>query len=183
MIITPLKLQGAYLLETEPFRDHRGQFGRLFCARELAAAGVSRPIAQINHSRTSAVGAVRGMHFQRPPHAETKIVRCLRGAVFDVAVDLRPDSPTFLHWHGEVLTPDNQRAMLIPEGMAHGFQCLEADSELLYLHTDFYTPESEGGVRFDDPAVGVQWPLAPTDLSERDQNHSLISPDFQGIIL
>lgn len=183
MRIEPLPLGGCFLLESAPFTDHRGAFARLFCANELAATGLARPIVQINHSRTTAQGAIRGMHFQRPPHAETKIVRCLRGAIFDVAVDLRPASPTFLRWHGELLTPDNMRAMCIPEGFAHGFQCLKADSELLYLHTEFYMPDFEGGLRCDDPAVGINWPLPPTDLSDRDRKHLLITPDFQGIIL
>ncbi|MEZ7195945.1 dTDP-4-dehydrorhamnose 3,5-epimerase [Pseudodesulfovibrio karagichevae] len=174
MKTTPLELNGLYLLETEPFKDHRGQFARLFCARELAEIGLEKPIAQINHSLTRAKGAVRGMHFQRQPHAEVKIVRCLRGACFDVAVDLREDSPTYLRWHGEILTGENNRALLIPEGFAHGFQTLEPDTELLYFHTDFYTPDCEGGVRHDDPALGIKWPLPVCDLSARDKNHPLL---------
>lgn len=168
---TPLELNGLYLLETEPFKDHRGQFARLFCARELAEIGLDKPIAQINHSLTRAKGAVRGMHFQLPPHAEVKIVRCLRGTCFDVAVDLREDSPTFLRWHGEILTGENNRSLLIPEGFAHGFQSLEPDTELLYFHTEFYTPDSESGVRYDDPAIGIEWPLPVCDISEKDKSH------------
>ncbi|WP_419786131.1 dTDP-4-dehydrorhamnose 3,5-epimerase [Pseudodesulfovibrio sp.] len=181
MRITPLPLSGCFLLESQPFTDHRGAFARLFCATELREAGLDTPLAQINFSHTVAPGAIRGMHFQYPPHAEVKIVRCLHGAVFDVAVDLRPGSPTFLNWHGEVLTPENLRAMYIPEGFAHGFQCLEPDSQLLYLHTANYAPDFEGGIRFDDPAVGIQWPLPPADLSERDRKHALIDDNFQGI--
>jgi len=171
-----LPLGGLYLLESEPFRDGRGSFTRLFCARELHAAGCLKPVVQINHSLTHARGAVRGLHFQHPPYAEIKIVRCLVGAAFDVAVDLRPDSPTYLRWHAEVLTPDNGRALLLPEGFAHGFQTLAKNTELLYLHTDFYTPGAEGGLRYDDPAMGIQWPLSVGEVSDRDRNHPLLAP-------
>ena len=140
-----------------------------------------RRIVQINHSMTRSVGAVRGMHFQHPPHAEMKMVRCLKGRVWDVAVDLRHGSPTFLQWHAVELSPENALMMLIPEGCAHGFQVLEGDAELLYLHTSFYTPESEGGVRYDDPVIGIQWPLAVCDLSLRDQQHPLVNNEFQGL--
>jgi len=127
------------------------------------------------------VGAVRGMHYQNAPHAEMKIVRCLRGRVFDVAIDLRRGSPTFLRWTSCELAPASRRALLVPEGCAHGFQVLEPDSELLYLHTACYERSAEGGVRFDDPRVGIAWPLAPVDLSERDRSHPLLAPDFTGI--
>jgi len=171
----PLKLNGLHLLKTEPFKDHRGQFARFFCARELAEIGLEKPIAQINHSRTRAKGAIRGMHYQKSPHAELKIVRCIRGACFDVAVDLRKDSPTYLQWHSEILTEENSYALYIPEGFAHGFQTLEPDTELLYLHTEFYTPNSEDGIRFDDPAIGINWPLPPHDISERDTKHPFLN--------
>nr|WP_321514106.1 dTDP-4-dehydrorhamnose 3,5-epimerase [uncultured Pseudodesulfovibrio sp.] len=174
MIKTPLKLKGLHLIETEPFKDHRGQFARLFCVRELEEIGLDKPIVQINHSVTRTKGAIRGMHFQLPPHAEIKIVRCIRGACFDVAVDMRKDSNTYLQWHGEILTESNNRAMYIPEGFAHGFQAMEPDTELLYLHTEFYTQGSEDGVGFDDPAIGIQWPLPPTDISEKDKKHKRI---------
>ena len=128
-------------------RDDRGAFVRLFCAEELQPLLGDRQIVQINHSKTSHAGAVRGLHFQRPPHAEMKMVRCLRGRVWDVAVDLRSGSPTFLHWHAEELAQDVAKMVVIPEGFAHGFQALEPESELLYLHTAFYHPPSEGGVR------------------------------------
>ncbi len=121
------------------------------------------------------------MHFQRPPHAETKIVRCLQGAVFDVIVDLRQGSDTFLQWHGEILSPDRGCALFIPEGFAHGFQVLEEESLLLYMHSEFYTPSSEGGVRFSDPAIGIEWPLPLSDISERDTSYPLINDQFEGI--
>lgn len=143
----------------------------------------NRQIAQINHSRTSRVGALRGMHFQHPPHAEMKLVRCLRGSVWDVAVDLRAGSPTFLEWHAEELTPDGGQMMVIPEGFAHGFQALEPESEMLYLHTEFYEPRSEGGLRHDDPRLGIAWPLAPQDVSERDLAHPLLDNQFTGVTL
>jgi dTDP-4-dehydrorhamnose 3,5-epimerase len=168
-------LEGLYVLESEPVGDHRGLFARLFCAKELAGIGLDKPIRQINLSRTTARGALRGMHFQNPPFAEIKIVRCIRGACFDVAVDLRPNSPSYLKWHGEILTPDNFKAMYIPEGYAHGFQALEPDTELLYCHTEYYTPGAEGGVRYDDPALAIAWPLPVADLSARDGQFEYIT--------
>ena len=176
-------IPGAWVIESTAFQDNRGAFSRLFCSRELQAIVGSRTIVQINHSMTHRIGAVRGLHFQNPPHAEMKIVRCLKGRVFDVAVDLRQGSPTFLKWTAVELTSENRFAFVIPEGCAHGFQVLEEDSELLYLHTAFYTPDAEGAVRFDDSRIGVNWPLAPTDLSARDLSHSHLKEDFKGIVL
>ncbi len=174
-------LAGVFVAETEFRSDHRGAFGRLFCAQELEPALGARRIVQINQSRTLAAGAVRGMHYQLPPHAEMKLVRCLRGRVWDVAVDLRAGSPTYLQWHAEELSPANGRMMIIPEGCAHGFQVLETDSELLYLHTACYTPGAEGGVAHDDPSLGIAWPLPVTDLSARDRQHSPLNSGFSGI--
>ncbi len=177
------QLEGLFVVETSPYIDSRGAFSRLYCEKELAEVVGQRHILQINHSRTATVGAVRGLHFQRPPHAEMKLVRCLKGQVWDVAVDLRKNSPTFMRWHAEELTPGSTRMMVIPEGFAHGFQVVEPDSELLYLHTAFYTPSAEGGMRYDDPKLNIDWPLAVTDVSDRDKNHSLIDSHFQGISL
>jgi dTDP-4-dehydrorhamnose 3,5-epimerase len=174
-------IAGAFVVEAKPFSDHRGAFARLYCAREMEPAMGGRRVVQINHSLTRAVGAVRGLHYQHAPHAEMKVVRCLKGRVFDVAVDLRRGSPTFLKWASCELSPDMPRAFVIPEGCAHGFQVLEPDSELLYLHSAYYEKSAEGGVRFDDPRVGIAWPLAPTDLSERDRSHPLLARDFAGI--
>jgi dTDP-4-dehydrorhamnose 3,5-epimerase len=181
MNILQTVLPGVVVIESPPIADDRGVFSRFYCEHELTSVIGKRRIVQINHSRTANVGAVRGMHFQKPPHAEIKLVRCLKGSVWDVAVDLRAGSPTFLQWHAEELTPGNARMMVIPEGCAHGFQVLEADSELLYLHTAFYTPESEGGVSCTDPRLGITWPLPVTDLSRRDSSHAPISNDFRGI--
>jgi dTDP-4-dehydrorhamnose 3,5-epimerase len=183
MSVGTTRIAGVKVVQTTPFNDHRGAFQRLYCDRDLSAVVGERQVVQINHSRTAEVGALRGMHFQAAPHAEMKFVRCLRGRVWDVAVDLRAGSPTFLQWHAEELSPDNARMMVIPEGCAHGFQSLEPHSELLYLHTAHYAPSAEGGVRHDDPALGIAWPLPITDVSERDQRHPLISSDFRGLIL
>ena len=174
-------LAGVHVVDATPYADDRGSFARWFCARELVDVLAGRPIVQINHSRTVRVGAVRGLHFQHPPHGEMKLIRCLRGRVFDVAVDLRADSPTFLRWHAEELSADNARMVVIPEGFAHGFQTLEPNSRLLYLHTASYAPSAEGGVRFDDPMVDIAWPRDPVDLSSRDASHPLLKSGFEGI--
>lgn len=171
------------MVETTPFVDHRGAFARLFCADELAPVLGERRIVQINHSRTRRVGAVRGMHFQRPPHAEMKLVRCIRGRVFDVALDLRKDSLTFLRWHAEELDPVSARMLVVPEGFAHGFQVLVEESELLYLHTEYYRPESEAGYSPVDPAFAIRWPLPVEDLSERDAAHPLVTSAYKGVTL
>lgn len=181
MKVLDTPLAGLMVAESNPIHDPRGAFSRLFCARELQGVLGDRQIVQINHSRTTRVGAVRGMHFQYPPHAEMKMVRCLTGRVWDVAVDLRAESPTFLHWYAEELAPEGGRMMVIPEGFAHGFQALEPDSELLYLHTAFYDPSAEGGVRHDDPRLGIIWPLSTQDISERDRSHRLLNADFAGV--
>ena len=175
MHFQPLPLEGAYLIDPDPFKDERGLFSRVFCERELKEIGHTRAIVQINHSLTAQRGAIRGLHFQYAPRAEIKIVKCLAGAVFDVIVDLRKLSPTFGKWHGEKLTSDNMKMMYISEGFAHGFQTLMENTQLLYLHTAFYTPEYEGGVRFDDPALGIDWPLPPAMISDKDRNLPLLS--------
>lgn len=183
MKLTPTRLAGLFVADAVIVADHRGAFSRLFCANALEPALGERRIVQVNHSLTRAVGALRGLHFQGPPHAEMKLVRCLRGRVFDVAVDLRAGSPTFLQWHAEELSSGNGRMMIIPEGFAHGFQVLEPESELLYLHTAFYTPAAEGGVAHDEPRIGIRWPLPATDLSARDRQHPPLASDFSGILL
>ena len=171
------------IVRSTPHHDDRGAFVRLFCAEELQPVLGGRQIAQVNHSRTTDAGTVRGLHFQRPPHAEMKMVRCVRGRLWDVAVDLRSGSPTFLQWHAQELTPDEPEMLVIPEGFAHGFQALEPDSELLYLVTEFYNPSSEGGLRYDDPRLGIEWPLPPQGVSSRDLAHPLLGADFNGVVL
>jgi dTDP-4-dehydrorhamnose 3,5-epimerase len=183
MIIHSTPITDLFVAESKAFKDERGAFARLFCEQELSSVIGQRKIVQINHSCTEAVGAVRGLHFQHAPHAEMKLVRCLKGKVCDVAVDLRPQSPSYKRWYAQELSAQNALMMVIPEGFAHGFQVLEAGSELLYLHTAFYKPESEGGVRHDDPELYINWPLPVTDISARDSNHAYIDTRFRGIVL
>lgn len=175
-------ISGVEVIERLPIQDDRGFFERLFCADELASV-IRRPIIQINHSLTRQRGTVRGLHAQHPPHAETKLVSCLRGEMFDVAVDLRTDSPTYLCWHAERLSADNHRALVIPDGCAHGFQALTDNCELLYLNTAAYSPEAEFGLYPGDPRLAIDWPLPLAGLSPRDAAHPLIDTDFQGIAL
>jgi len=178
MKIKQTLLQDAFIIEQEPFKDDRGLFARVFCQHELQSILHGKNIVQINHSLTRQKGAIRGMHFQYPPKSEIKMVKCLRGSVFDVMIDLRRNSSTFLKWHGEVLSSENIKMMYIPEGFAHGFQTLEENCELLYLHTEFYSPGHEGGIRYDDPKIGIKWHLEATDISEKDRNHPLLGEDF-----
>lgn len=181
-VVTDTPLSGLKLVQRLRMEDDRGFLSRLYCRSELAAAGFADPVSQINQTLTRAAGTVRGMHFQRSPHAEDKFVSCLRGAVFDVAVDLRAGSPTFLEWYGAELSADNGRSLFIPKGLAHGFQTLCGDCELLYLHTVAYDREAEGGVNALDPALAIDWPLAVTDMSPRDRNHPPIDEEFPGIL-
>jgi len=174
-------LQGLLVLELEQFVDSRGSFCRLFCDRELRDVLDGAPIAQINHSKTTTPGSLRGLHLQQPPSAEVKIVRCIRGEVFDVAIDLRSGSENLLAWHGVHLSADDNLAVVIPKGFAHGFQTIEPDSELLYLHTAHYDPTLETGFRYDDPLVGIDWPLEVTEISDRDRTHALLGPEFAGV--
>lgn len=183
MKLTSTPLGGVYLAQSPTMADQRGGLTRLYCEHELAAALGPRRVVQVNHTLTRARGAVRGMHFQHPPHAEMKFVRCIKGRVWDVAVDIRAGSPTFLRWHAEELSPENGLMMIIPEGCAHGFQALEPNSEMLYLHTAFYAPASEGGFMCNDDAIGIRWPLPINDLSARDSNHPAIAPHYRGVTL
>jgi dTDP-4-dehydrorhamnose 3,5-epimerase len=176
-------LSGLKLVQRKPIEDARGFFARFYCAEEFRVAGLDKPIAQINHTFTRIKGTVRGLHFQHPPHAETKLVNCLSGAVLDVAVDLRADSLSFLRWHGEILSAENRRSLLIPEGFAHGFQTLTEDCELIYLHTVPFHPEAEGALNVADPTLAIEWPLAVSELSERDRAQPFIGPHFSGIRL
>jgi dTDP-4-dehydrorhamnose 3,5-epimerase len=178
--ILPTKLHGVVVAETAPIVDHRGSFTRFFCERELSDVICDRRIVQINYSCTARAGAVRGLHLQRPPYAEMKLVRCLKGRVLDVAVDLRTGSQSCLQWYAEELSPENGRMLIIPEGCAHGFQALEPHSELLYLHTSPYVPAAEIGVRFDDARLSVPWPLPVVDLSPRDRLLPTLDPEFCG---
>lgn len=178
-VSTPLP--GLQCVERLRLEDRRGFLSRIFCADEFSAAGFAMSVAQINHTLTQREGTVRGMHYQLPPFSEMKLVSCISGRVFDVAVDLRHDSPTFLRWHGEILSPDNRRALAIPEGFAHGFQTLDANCELLYLHSAPYRPEAERALNVCDPRLGIDWPLPIADMSERDGGHAMLNEEFIGI--
>jgi dTDP-4-dehydrorhamnose 3,5-epimerase len=169
MIFAATQLDGARLIEIEPREDERGFFARTWCREELAAQGLDTEIAQESLSVNRRRGTVRGLHFQRSPHEETKIVRCARGAVFDVIVDLRPRSPTYLRWQGFELTAENRRALYVPKGFAHGFQTLTDDAEVAYQISVFYAPQAGGGYRYDDPAFGIVWPLPVAVIGERDR--------------
>jgi len=174
MKIEQTKIAGIAVIHSEPFKDNRGFFNRIFCQKELVSIQPNIVIAQINHSMTKTKGTIRGMHFQYPPHSEMKIVRCIKGSIFDVAVDLRKDSPTFLQWHGEILSAENMKAFIIPEGCAHGFQSLEDNIEMIYISTSPYYKEAEDGIRYDDPKVNIQWPLDRTVISEKDLSYSFM---------
>jgi dTDP-4-dehydrorhamnose 3,5-epimerase len=181
IIDTPI--DGLKVIERRALGDNRGFLARIFCANQLKSAGWQKPIAQINQTVTKKMGTVRGMHFQNPPHAEMKLVSCLQGEVLDVAVDLRNNSPTFLQWHAEILSSQNLRALLIPEGFAHGFQALTDDCELIYLHSAPYVQESEDGICPNDPALNILWPLEFHEISPRDAGHPLLTEQFLGIKL
>jgi dTDP-4-dehydrorhamnose 3,5-epimerase len=181
--ITSTSIDGLCIVTTQPFLDERGEFGRLFCESELSELLQGRRIVQANISVTKHVGSIRGLHYQLPPFAEYKLVRCMRGRIWDVVVDLRHGSHTFLQWYGIELSPEQRNMIVIPEGFAHGFQALEPDSEVIYMHTQHYAPGSEGAVRYNDPLVGVEWPLPLSSISERDAEHALLTREFQGIVI
>lgn len=182
-IFTPTPISGLLIAERKAFGDDRGSFARLFCADEFKEFGLNKPILQINHSVTRMKGATRGLHFQYPPYSETKIISCLKGEVFDVAVDLRNGSKTFLSWHAEKLSAESPKSIIIPEGFAHGFQTLTDGCELVYFHTGFYAPEFEGGLNVEDKRVGVRWPLPVIGLSDRDKNYAPLEDNFSGVLL
>ena len=180
-VLTATPIAGLTAVQRTWIEDERGFLSRLYCRDALAAIGFTDPIAQINQTLTRAKGTVRGLHFQQPPHAEDKLVSCLRGEVFDVAVDLRAGSPTFLSWHAERLSGENGLGLFIPRGFAHGFQALSDDCELLYLHTAAYAPEAEAGLNALDPRLAIDWPLPVTEMSARDRSHPFVDDDFAGI--
>lgn len=173
--VSAAPLAGLRVITRRPLEDERGFMCRFFCAQELAAAGFVKPVAHINHSFTAAAGTVRGLHFQRPPEAECKLVSCARGEVFSVALDLRRGSPTFLRWHGERLSAANCRSLLVPEGFAHGIQALTDGAELIYVTSHPYAPAAAGGVSPLDPAAGIKWPLPVTGLSAADKSRPFLS--------
>ena len=162
--------------------DSRGFLARIFCADELFGAGWDKPVAQVNHTYTARAGTVRGMHYQRPPHAEMKLVSCIRGEVWDVVVDLRAGSPSFLRWHAERLSAEQSTAMLVPEGFAHGFQTLTENVEMIYCHSVAYNADAEAGLMPQDPRLAIVWPVPIAEISRRDASHSLLTESFAGIV-
>ena len=179
---TNLSLDGLKRVERQPIEDSRGSFVRIFCDNELKSIGWDKFIVQINLSHTKSKGMIRGLHFQRPPYAEKKLVSCTLGEVWDVAVDLRANSKTFLQWHAEILSGKNGYSLLIPEGFAHGFQALSDEVEMLYLHSEDYQPTSESGLNPNDPMLNIPWPLEVLDLSLRDKEHPFLNSEFTGMV-
>ena len=181
MNFTETRLKGCFVTELTPFIDERGWFARTFCKNEFKEISFNEEWVQINHSFTKQKGTIRGLHFQNPPFAEIKLIRCIAGCIFDVIVDIRESSPTFLQWFGIELSAQNKKLLYIPQGFAHGFQTLTDDCELIYHHSEFYKPNAENGLRYDDPAINIKWILPPINISQRDSNHLLINKNFKGI--
>lgn len=181
MTFQPTFINGLYVIELDLFRDERGWFARTFCKEEFKKAGFSNEWVQMNHSFTNQKGTLRGMHFQFPPYSETKLVRCIAGSVFDVAIDLRKNSATFLQWFGIEISAENKKMVLIPDGFAHGFQTLQNNCELIYHHTNFYTPDAEAGIKYNDPGIGIKWPLPVNEISKKDDNYAYLKENFKGI--
>lgn len=174
-------VEGAFLIEPERRGDDRGFFARLFCEEEFGRHGLATRFVQVNNSLTARRGTLRGLHYQLPPAAEAKGVRCVRGALFDVVADLRPDSPTFRRWFGAELTAENRLMMYVPPGCVHGFVTLADDTETLYLASTAYAPEQERGIRYDDPIFAVEWPMAPVEMSQKDRSWPDFDPAYHGI--
>jgi dTDP-4-dehydrorhamnose 3,5-epimerase len=163
------------------YGDNRGYFSRIYCGHEIGLGDLFGKVVQINHSHTISAGTIRGMHYQNSPFTEAKIVTCIRGAIWDVAIDLRKNSPTFLQHHAEVLSEENKCALLIPKGFAHGFQALTDDCDLIYLHDEVFHEGSESGLHYQDTIFNIGWPLPVTEISTRDQTHLFITNEFQGV--
>ena len=181
MIFKPLSLKDAFLITPEIHKDERGVFERVFCKIELIKIGIQKEIIQINHSITTKKATIRGMHFQHPPYSEAKIIKCIKGSILDVIIDIRKSSSTFLKWHSEILTEQNMNSIYVPEGFAHGFQTLEDNCELLYLHTASYNSKYEGSINFDDPMVNIEWAFPPSCISSKDDNVKMLDNSFEGI--
>lgn len=182
MRYSELPLKGAYIVELDSFEDNRGWFARTYCKNDFKLQiGHDKEWVQMNHSFTKFKGTIRGMHFQINPHEEIKMVRCIAGAVYDVVIDLRRESSTFLKYFGVELSAENRKMIYIPEGFAHGFQSLLDNSELIYHHSEFYKPNFEAGIRYDDPIVNIKWRLPLSEISERDRQHKSITEQFKGI--
>lgn len=181
MIFSPTPFKGSYIIEPEQFNDNRGWFARYYCKKEFSKIKHQKDWVQMNHSFTIKKGTIRGMHYQIAPYMEIKMIRCVAGAVFDVIVDLRKNSSTFLQWFGIELSAQNKQMLYIPEGFAHGFQSLSDDAELLYHHSEYYTPGAEGGIKYDDPLIKIEWPLPVSVISGKDAAHPYFDNNFKGI--
>ncbi len=182
MTFNPLVLPGAFTIDVHPFQDKRGFFTRTFCCNEFAGHNLIQNFVQANHSGTHGKGVIRGMHFQYPPFGETKLIKCVQGAIFDVIVDVRKGSPTFLQWVGAELSAENKRMMYVPVGFAHGFQTLSDYSEITYMVSNFYSKENEGGIKFDDPKIGIKWPLPVSLVSDKDMKIPCVDYSFKPVI-
>ncbi len=178
MIFTETPLKGAYVIELKKIGDDRGFFARLFCKNEFADFGLNNEIVQINNSLSADKGTLRGMHYQLAPKAEDKIVRCINGSLYDVIIDIREESDTFGQWFGIELSAENRKMLFVPRGFAHGFLTLKENTEAFYLVTEFYGPEQERGIRWNDPKFNIQWPIEPLIISEKDQKHPDFDPDY-----
>lgn len=178
MIFTETHLKDAYIIDLKKIEDDRGFFARAYCQKEFAEHGIELNWAQANLANSKKRGTLRGLHFQKAPYAEAKLMRCIRGAIYDVIVDLRPDSPSYMQWLGVELTAENRRALFVPEGFAHGYLVLEDDSDTFYPTSQFYTPDAEAGVRWNDPAFGIEWPFTD-DLIITDKDQSW--PDYEPV--
>ncbi len=178
MMFEETKLKGAYVISLNLLQDERGAFARTFCKKEFQQIGHNKEFVQLNHSYNTYKGTIRGMHYQIPPYQEIKLIRCIRGSVLDVIVDLRKDSPTYLQHVSIEISSENKKMVYMPEDFAHGFQTLEDNSELIYHHTEYYTPQADTGLRYDDPALKIKWPLEPKMVSEKDRNYKLIDHKF-----
>jgi dTDP-4-dehydrorhamnose 3,5-epimerase len=178
MHFNPTPLKGSFTVDLDKFGDDRGFFARFFCCKEFAEEGLTSSFVQVNNSLSAHKGTLRGLHYQLPPKAETKVVRCIKGSLWDVIVDIRESSPTFGQWYGKELSANNRTMMIVPHGFAHGFITLEDDTEALYLVSEFYAPELERGLRWNDPKFSIDWPLEPKIISDKDANHGDFDPSY-----
>ena len=178
MKFIPTPLNGVFIIELEKRGDDRGFFARAFCQKEFEANGLNRNLVQINNSLSKDVGTLRGMHYQLSPKSEDKIVRCIHGKLYDVIIDLRPESSTFKKWFGVELSSENRITLYVPKGFAHGFITLEENTEVFYLVTEFYSPEHERGIRYNDPTFNIKWPFDPIVITDKDLNHPNFNPNY-----
>jgi dTDP-4-dehydrorhamnose 3,5-epimerase len=182
MIFEETPLKGAFKIKLEPYSDDRGLFARTFCKNEFQKINHVKEFVQFNHSITKSRGTLRGMHYQLPPFTEIKLIRCVRGSVYDVIIDIREGSPTFLNYFALELSESNMLSIYVPEGFAHGFQTLEDNAQLIYHHTAYYVAGKEGGIRYNDPRVNINWPIPISMITQKDANYSLLNDNFKGIV-